>query len=184
MTPTETLGDRLTSAMKRRGVKNPAVAEAAGVTPGTVSRWRNDAHPPELEALMKAARFLGVSAEWLRGEAHNDRPPAPVEAAGVREGAATGYSVSSADVASGMMRAAHRMSQTLTMIIEEAMSMGASVTTIPARTAADDALDAAARAAGAAMVAESERARSAAPAAHTAPAAPRTPPGQRRASGG
>jgi transcriptional regulator with XRE-family HTH domain len=64
--PGGTLGARLALAMKRRGVKNPAVAEAAGVHSVTVSKWRNDVQPPGDEELLKVAAFLDVEPSWLR----------------------------------------------------------------------------------------------------------------------
>jgi hypothetical protein len=64
--------------MKRAGLKNPAVAEAAGVHPTTVSRWRSDTQLPEeaqLDAVVAllAARGVAVTAAWLR---YGDQSPA------------------------------------------------------------------------------------------------------------
>lgn len=55
MVESDTLGDRLALAMKRRGAKNPEVAKAAGVHPVTVSKWRSDVQPPGDEELLKVA---------------------------------------------------------------------------------------------------------------------------------
>lgn len=77
---TETVGDRIMRQMKARGVKNPAVAAAAGVHPGTVSKWRHDERVPEEVQLERVAAFLGVSTSWLRyGEntAESGRTPRP-----------------------------------------------------------------------------------------------------------
>jgi transcriptional regulator with XRE-family HTH domain len=63
---TKTLGERLTLAMKRKGVKNPEVAAAAQVVPNTVSKWRNDVQPPDEPQLQRVAAFLGVTVGWLR----------------------------------------------------------------------------------------------------------------------
>lgn len=67
----ETLGDRLTQAMKRSKLKNPDVAKVLGVHETTVSRWRSDAQMPEerqIEALAQLITTKGVpvSARWLR----------------------------------------------------------------------------------------------------------------------
>lgn len=60
------LGSRLREARKSRGFDQKALAEAIGVHPKTVSRWENDAQPPEGEAVELLARLLGVSPTWLR----------------------------------------------------------------------------------------------------------------------
>ncbi|HVX40314.1 MAG TPA: hypothetical protein VHB25_12145 [Gemmatimonadaceae bacterium] len=67
----DTLGDRLTQAMKRAKLKNPEVAAAAGVHAVTVSRWRTDAQQPEerqLEAVVRLLneRGVAVSVSYLR----------------------------------------------------------------------------------------------------------------------
>lgn len=53
-------------AMRRKGVKNPQVAEALGVHPITVSKWRTGTQPIEPARLPALAEFLGVTVEWLR----------------------------------------------------------------------------------------------------------------------
>lgn len=68
----ETLGDRLTQAMKHAGLKNRVVAEAVGVHETTVSRWRSDLQMPGEQELTKVAELLRaldlswVTANWLR----------------------------------------------------------------------------------------------------------------------
>jgi transcriptional regulator with XRE-family HTH domain len=61
-----TLGERLIWAMKRKGVKNPAVAVIAGVFHTTVSKWRSNAQEPEEAQLARVAEFLDVPRGWLR----------------------------------------------------------------------------------------------------------------------
>jgi transcriptional regulator with XRE-family HTH domain len=68
----ETLGTRLQAAMRRAKLKNPAVAGALGVNPGTVSAWRGDAFPPTEEKIEKLAALLDVETAWLR---YGDRGP-------------------------------------------------------------------------------------------------------------
>lgn len=62
----ETLGDRLRKAKKAKGASNGAVAEAAGVSEVTVSRWLNDRTKPDPDQLDRAAAFLGVTSAYLR----------------------------------------------------------------------------------------------------------------------
>lgn len=52
--------------MKRRGLKNGAVAQAAGVHEKTVSFWRSDAQAPSDANLDAIAELLEVPREWLR----------------------------------------------------------------------------------------------------------------------
>jgi transcriptional regulator with XRE-family HTH domain len=56
--------------MVTAGVKNKAIAEAAGVHINTVSQWLNDRFPPSEEALAAISPVVKRSAAWLRyGEA-------------------------------------------------------------------------------------------------------------------
>lgn len=92
MTVQDTLGDRLTQAMKRAGLKNPEVAKAVGVHETTVSRWRNDGQAPDEPELVKLVEFLRerglpwVSVAWLRYGG-----PRSGERLGVSESASKGY---------------------------------------------------------------------------------------------
>lgn len=71
MTVKETAGDRLTQAMKRAGVSNGAIADAAKVHVTTISRWRHDVNQPEDQELDRVVAFLkakgvDVTPAWLR----------------------------------------------------------------------------------------------------------------------
>jgi Zn-dependent peptidase ImmA (M78 family)/transcriptional regulator with XRE-family HTH domain len=60
---------RLEEALTARGLTAVELAARMGVTPTTVSRWRNGAQLPGGEQLFKLATELRVSAQWLT------RPP-------------------------------------------------------------------------------------------------------------
>lgn len=65
--------------MKRAGLKNPAVAAAAGVHEKTVSKWRSDAQSPEERQLAAVAELLRehgveVSTAYLRYGVDAARP--------------------------------------------------------------------------------------------------------------
>jgi transcriptional regulator with XRE-family HTH domain len=62
----QTLGQRLREAMVAAGVKNKAIADAAGVHINTVSQWLNDRFPPSEEALASIAPVVKRSTAWLR----------------------------------------------------------------------------------------------------------------------
>lgn len=66
MSADEGFPERLRQAMARKGVKNPDVADALGVHPTTVSKWRRGEQPIEPARLPALAEFLGVTVAWLR----------------------------------------------------------------------------------------------------------------------
>jgi transcriptional regulator with XRE-family HTH domain len=70
----EDFAARLVAAMTEKGVKNPEVAEAVGVVPNTVSKWRQRLQKPSDDQLPKLAAYLGKSEAWLR---YGDRPAGP-----------------------------------------------------------------------------------------------------------
>lgn len=80
-----TVAERLHLLMKRRKVRNADLAAAVGVVATTVSKWRNGSQPLAGDRLGEAARFLGVTREWLRGEAE---PTAAAQPRGDAEEAA------------------------------------------------------------------------------------------------
>jgi len=59
------LGDVLQAARRARGLRQPEVAEAAGVTQAALSRYENDQRTPEPEVLARLASALGVTPELL-----------------------------------------------------------------------------------------------------------------------
>ena len=77
---------RLKDAMHAERLKNPAVAAAVGVHPGTVSYWRSGTQRPSTDDAWNAlARALGVKVAWLRdGEG-------PMRADSIDEASERGY---------------------------------------------------------------------------------------------
>lgn len=67
----DTLGSRLASARKTKGISQTAVAEACGWEGHTrISNYENGKEPENLDAIEKLAAAVGVSAAWLAfGEA-------------------------------------------------------------------------------------------------------------------
>jgi len=71
MTAGASLGERLTSLMRRAGLKNPDVAIAARVDATTVSKWRTDVQQPDDAKLalivdLLASRGITTSVRALR----------------------------------------------------------------------------------------------------------------------
>lgn len=71
--PQETLGARLSAMRRRARLTQAAFAAKLDVHPKTVSRWENDAQPPEGDVLDQAAKLLGVTKEWLRSGADSEQ---------------------------------------------------------------------------------------------------------------
>jgi len=63
-----TLGKRIASLRKEKGLKQDTLAEALGVSPQAVSKWENDQTCPDISLLPKLADLLGVSVDELLSE--------------------------------------------------------------------------------------------------------------------
>lgn len=71
-------GKRLATLRDQRGMSQTQLAEAMGLTQGSVARWetRSVAMPPE--QMLQLAQVLGVSVGMLLGEEHlPKKPPGP-----------------------------------------------------------------------------------------------------------
>jgi len=71
-------GKRVATLRERRGMSQTQLAEAMGLTQGSVARWekRSVAMPPE--QMLQLAQVLGVSVRTLLGEEHLPKePPGP-----------------------------------------------------------------------------------------------------------
>ncbi len=62
----DTLGDRVRASRKKAKLTQDALAERIGAHPKTVSRWENNAQPPEPETLAALGELFGVGEAWLR----------------------------------------------------------------------------------------------------------------------
>ena len=68
-----TLGERIASLRKEKGLSQEALGELVGVTRQAVSKWETGAADPSTANLLALAKLYGVSAEELlrgtRGDA-------------------------------------------------------------------------------------------------------------------
>ena len=65
-----TIGKRITLLRKEKGLTQEELATHMGVSPQAVSKWENDQTCPDISALPRLARLLGVSVdELLEGKA-------------------------------------------------------------------------------------------------------------------
>ena len=65
-----TIGKRIALLRKEKGLTQEELASHMGVSPQAVSKWENDQTCPDISALPKLARLLGVSVdELLEGKA-------------------------------------------------------------------------------------------------------------------
>ena len=102
-----TVGKRLAGLRKARGWTQPEVAERLGVTRVSVSNHERASTMPDEAVLERYAALYGVSVEALR---YGERAVNPPTTAGLSE------------FTRGVLHAAHRMSATVTALIEEVMA--------------------------------------------------------------
>lgn len=70
-----TLGKRIATLRRDKGLKQDELAQQLGVTPQAVSKWENDQTCPDITLLPKLAQILGVSVdELLSGKAPEEVP--------------------------------------------------------------------------------------------------------------
>ena len=60
-----TIGKRIAALRKEKGLTQEELATHMGVSPQAVSKWENDQTCPDISALPKLARLLGVSVDEL-----------------------------------------------------------------------------------------------------------------------
>ena len=60
-----TLGERIQTLRKEQGMSQEALAEAAGVSRQSVSKWENDAALPDIDNAIQLSRLFGVSTDAL-----------------------------------------------------------------------------------------------------------------------
>ena len=74
-----TLGKRIATLRRERGLKQDELAQQLSVTPQAVSKWENDQTCPDITLLPQLAKILGVSVdELLSGKAPEEEPPVKV----------------------------------------------------------------------------------------------------------
>lgn len=73
----ETIGDRIRKAREAKGLKQPQLSDAAGVSKGTISMWETGVTNPRGQNLYNVAKVLGVSSEYLLTGKEPDDDGAP-----------------------------------------------------------------------------------------------------------
>lgn len=64
---TQTMGKRIASLRKKKGLTQDQLAQRLGVTPQAVSKWENDLSCPDISILPELARELDISVDVLLG---------------------------------------------------------------------------------------------------------------------
>ncbi len=59
--------DNLAYLMVMQGRTGREVAKAVGITPCSISRYLNGVRKPDVENVIKIARFFNVTIDWLLG---------------------------------------------------------------------------------------------------------------------
>lgn len=73
----ETVGERITARLKEIKMTQKELAEKAGLTQVSVSRYVNDTRSPKVATAKKIAKVLGCSANYLVGLEEEKKEPEP-----------------------------------------------------------------------------------------------------------
>ncbi len=60
-----TLGQKISTLRKEKGITQEGLSERLGVSPQAVSKWENDISSPDISLLVVLAEILGVSVDQL-----------------------------------------------------------------------------------------------------------------------
>ena len=76
-----TMGERIKELRKENGMTQTALAEALGITKGTVSTWETDTRTPGFETLSKMSDIFQKRIEYIMGKSDDASAPVMDEAA-------------------------------------------------------------------------------------------------------
>ena len=63
----KTFGERLKFLRKEKGISQPQLAQALGVSNGIISLWECNLREPLASNVILAARYFGVTADYILG---------------------------------------------------------------------------------------------------------------------
>lgn len=69
-----TMGERIKALRKEYGMTQLALANALGITKGTVSTWENNSRTPGFETLSKLSDIFQRSIEYIMGKSDDATP--------------------------------------------------------------------------------------------------------------
>ena len=75
-----TMGERIKELRKENGMTQTALAEALGITKGTVSTWETDTRTPGFETLSKMSDIFQRRIEYIMGKSDDASAPVMDEA--------------------------------------------------------------------------------------------------------
>ena len=75
-----TMGERIKELRKENGMTQTALAEALGITKGTVSTWETDTRTPGFETLSKMSDIFQRRIEYIMGKTDDASAPVMDEA--------------------------------------------------------------------------------------------------------
>ncbi len=61
------LGTRIRELRRERGISQPQLAAAIGVSKGVISFWENGINEPKASYIVALCKFFGVSSDYLLG---------------------------------------------------------------------------------------------------------------------
>lgn len=63
----KTFGERLKNLRNEKGISQPQLAQALGVSKGIISLWECNLREPLASNVILAARFFGVTTDYILG---------------------------------------------------------------------------------------------------------------------
>ena len=61
------MGTRIRELRRERGISQPQLAAAIGVSKGVISFWENGVNEPKASYIVALCKFFGVSSDYLLG---------------------------------------------------------------------------------------------------------------------
>lgn len=67
--------ERILALQKKAGITNKTLETAAGLSNGSMTKWKNREYSPNTAAIVSLARFFGVSTDYLLCLTNSPEPP-------------------------------------------------------------------------------------------------------------
>lgn len=66
------VGNRIHELRRERGITQPQLADAIGVSNGAISLWENGVNEPKASYIVAICKFFGVTSDYLLGIEDSD----------------------------------------------------------------------------------------------------------------
>jgi len=68
-------GQRLEQLLNEKGIQQTTLAEHLNMANSTISQWKTGKRSPDIESLMKIAKFLNCTTDYLLGMSNSQHSP-------------------------------------------------------------------------------------------------------------